>query len=132
MNESIYRSICESNRALYTELENLTHLVNFCMVHKNEDGFIEFSNQKEAIRALIEINLDRLSDYWEIFDTRARKAERSESYQLMTGREKRIIDDYKQIPDITMQQLGDKHNISLQAASRIITNYLTKKYNQVA
>ena len=131
-----YETICEQNKYLFGALETLTAQISFIKANDIDTDTSGIQKRKDAIRELISINLDKMEEIWEVqlFSYRRSRhiAEPHISYsEEPSAYELTIITAYKADPNQSQQTLADQFGTSIQTVSRIITKYLTLKFNLI-
>jgi DNA-binding Lrp family transcriptional regulator len=125
-----YPEICESNKHLYAQLEQYSWEISYCLVKGLADDLEILKNQKDGIRELININLEKLEEYWASVDFQIETIRKHDSYFLLTRKELKIIEIYNENPDYSMKTIGSMVCVSKETASRAITKYLANKYGK--
>eukprot|EP01037_Dinobryon_pediforme_P011467 gene11467-11560_t len=120
-----YTEICEENKALFAQLEQYTREISYCKLKGLIDDAELLSNQKEGIRHLINLNMERMETYWKSFRSLENVQKvRNETYRIATKKEKKIIDLFTENPDNSMKTIAAMALTSIYTASRVITKHL--------
>lgn len=122
-----YEEICTHNQHLYGVLEALTNQISFCIANQIEVDLEPLMQQKEAIKSMIDDNLEKIDDIWRI---QALKANSNVmEIQIPSGKEKRVIGLYLQSENNTVTAIAEASGENEFAVGKIISRFLANGYN---
>lgn len=127
-----YESISEQNRFLYGALESLTSQISFIKANCIDSDTDSLEKRKDGIRELISINLDKLEAIWDAEAVSYRTSNVNDDELIIpSDKELRVIKRYEENPNQSIATLACEVSINRDHVSRIITKYLTQKYNLI-
>lgn len=122
-----YEVICEHNKHLYGVLEALTNQISFCIANQIEIDLEPLIQQKDAVKSMIDDNLEKIEDIWRI---QALKANSNVmEIQIPSGKEKRVIGLYLQSENNTVTAIAEASGENEFAVGKIISRFLANGYN---
>lgn len=122
-----YQKLCEHNRHLFAVLEGLTNQISFCIANNTETDLEPLKLQKEAIRSMIDDNLHKIEDIWQVQALRANNT--AQDVQIPSAKEKRVIGLYLQSENNSIKTVSEASGENEFAVGRIISRFLANGYN---
>lgn len=131
-----YETICEQNKYLFGALETLTAQISFIKANNIDSDTSGLKKRKDAIHELIGLNLNKLEEIWEVESFSYRKTRKITEPELLeseepTGYELSVIEAYQANPNQSQKTLAEAFGTNLTEVSKIITKYLTLKFNMI-
>lgn len=127
----LYQSICQSNRFLYQQLEDLTTQISFIKASNRPTDISHLESKKDGLKSMIDINLEKLDRLWAAESVVFRRAERISPIKPPTTTELKIILTYQFNSNQTVLAIADKHQVTTNKVSSVITKLLNKEYTGV-
>lgn len=122
-----YEELCTRNQHLYDVLEGLTNQISFCIANQIEVDLEPLMQQKDAIKSMIDGNLEKIEDIWRIQALKANAT--ATDVQIPSGIEKRVIGLYLQSENNTVGVIAEASGQNEFAVGRIISRFLANGYN---
>lgn len=124
-----YDEICTKNVMLYTMLEELTMQIEACKRFDCEMNVSGLVSQKDEIKDMLTINLDKLEAHWQMESKTWMEPVSDDNGKLMAGRWTiGIIDCYLANPGRSLQSIATEFDTNASRVSGIITKLLNKQY----
>lgn len=123
-----YAAICQKSKTLYALLESLTTQINACKDFDCEMNVTGLVIQKDEVKDLIILNLEKLEQHWEM-EAKVWLDEKPETRRFTPSDiEEKIITQYRDNPDLAFRHIAADINTTTTKISSVITKLLNKQY----